>query len=875
MSLGTNLTEHERLQEALQASEQRYQKLLESVTDCIYTVKVEGEHAVFTSHSPGCVTVTGYTVAEYAADTLLWDRSIHPEDRDVVTQQVVRLLSGETVPPLEHRIIHKDGSIRWLRNTLVLHQNQQGCIVSYEGLISDITDRKRAEEALRESEHFIQRIAEAIPGIVYIYDLAEGRNIYINHQVSQILGYTAQEIQTLGSQVLSLLVHPDDFVNISAAHQQLPTVSDGEVLEVEYRMKHASGKWRWLLSRDTIFSRNPDGLPKQILGTAQDITQRKEMEAALQEANQELEIRVQERTNELSNAIRLLRLANSQLQQELVRRKQIETALRESEERYALAVSAGKVGVWDWNIETEEIYLDPIVKAMLGYTDYEISDIDVWRKLFHPDDKERMVMAATAHLQGLTPEFTLEHRMLHKDGSIHWFLARGTAIGDSSGKLYRMTGTATDITKRKQAEETIRQQAEWERLLGTIANHIRQSLDLDRILTTTVTELQQLLQSDRVLVFRLEPDGVGRTIAEAVAPKQPTVLEQQFPDEIFPEDCYNFYRQGNVRIVPDIENDEVATCLIEYFVELGVKSKLVVPLLQDESVWGVLSVHYCTESPRQWQEWEIGLLKRLGDQVALAIQQAELYQQVQKALTQEKELNELKSRFVSMASHEFRTPLSTILSSADLLEYYVQQMSIDKTLEHIQRIQASCLNMTELLNDILVIGRAESGKLDFKPSPLDIVGFCGDLVKEMQLTVESKYKLTFVSQDQYIAACMDEKLLRHILTNLLSNAIKYSPNGGNVQLRLLCQGGAAIFQIEDEGIGIPKQDQPHLFESFHRAKNVGTIPGTGLGLAIVKRFVDLQGGQIAIASAIGVGTTVTVTLPLNSSSQTNEEDSGN
>lgn len=174
-----------------------------------------------------------------------------------------------------------------------------------------------------------------------------------------------------------------------------------------------------------------------------------------------------------------------------------------------------------------------------------------------------------------------------------------------------------------------------------------------------------------------------------------------------------------------------------------------------------------------------------------------------------------------------------------------------------------------------MIGCIKAGKLECKPSPLNIVGVCGDLVKQLQLTVEIKYKLTCVSQAQYKAVSIDEKLLRYTLANLLSSTIKYSPKGGTVKLRLLCQGEAAIFQIEDKGIGIPKQDQPHLFESFHRTKNVGTIPGIRLELAFGKRSVDLQDRQIAIASVIGVGTTITVTVPLNSSSQTHEEDSGN
>lgn len=242
----------------------------------------------------------------------------------------------------------------------------------------------------------------------------------------------------------------------------------------------------------------------------------------------------------------------------------------------------------------------------------------------------------------------------------------------------------------------------------------------------------------------------------------------------------------------------------------------------------------------------------------LTSQQAEIRQ----ALEKEKELSSLKSRFVTMASHEFRTPLTTILSSAELLEKYANKLVQEKKLQHLHRIQASVKHMTELLNNVLLIGKAEAGKLQFTPVPLDLAQFCRDLVEELQLGTGSNHTIAFASLGECSTACMDEKLLRHILSNLLSNAIKYSPAGGTVNFELICNQGEAIFLVQDQGIGIPAADQAQLFNSFHRASNVGTISGTGLGLAIVKKSVDSHGGKITVKSEIGVGTTFTVTLPL-------------
>lgn len=241
--------------------------------------------------------------------------------------------------------------------------------------------------------------------------------------------------------------------------------------------------------------------------------------------------------------------------------------------------------------------------------------------------------------------------------------------------------------------------------------------------------------------------------------------------------------------------------------------------------------------------------------------------EILKSLAREKELSELRAKFVTMVSHEFRTPLTTIQFSTGLLQDYSVQWPEEKKSTHFVRIQLAIKRMTELLEDILVIGKIEANTLPFQPVSLNLEKFCRQLVEEQQLNDSNQHPIAFIHQGDNRDAQMDEKLLRQILGNVISNAIKYSPTGSSVCLHLKCQNQEAIFQVEDQGIGIPQADKERILETFYRATNVGNISGTGLGLAIVKRAVELHGGKLAIESQEGSGTIFTITLPLISPSQ--------
>jgi signal transduction histidine kinase len=214
-----------------------------------------------------------------------------------------------------------------------------------------------------------------------------------------------------------------------------------------------------------------------------------------------------------------------------------------------------------------------------------------------------------------------------------------------------------------------------------------------------------------------------------------------------------------------------------------------------------------------------------------------------------------------MASHEFRTPLSTILLSAQSLAQSYTRWPEEKIIRNLQRIQGCTKQMTHLLEDILTINRADTKKLEISPKGCNLEQICRDLIQEVQLIYNRKYPINFVIQGQFQEVCLDEKILKSILDNLLSNAIKYSPPGKNVNLTVVCTQSATIFQICDEGIGIPPEDLPLLFNPFQRGSNVGNISGSGLGLTVVKKCLNLQGGKIDISSKLNVGTKVTVTLP--------------
>lgn len=488
----------------------------------------------------------------------------------------------------------------------------------------------------------------------------------------------------------------------------------------------------------------------------------------------------------------------------LMQRKLMEEALREGEERLQAILDNSTALIYVKDTEGKYI----LINAWFGIL-FEIGREEIKGKtdydLLPAETAEVFRAHDQAVLKARTP-LDWEEVVPHFDG-LHTYLSIKFPLYNRAGEPYAVCGISTDITERKQAEDAL-----------------QSSIATNRALLNAIPDLMFRINREGIFVnfkaakennlLMLKSEFLGKHLDE-VLPKEVAQLTMNSIEQAL--------RTGEVQI---FECQLMADNLLDYEIRIAVSAENEVMAIARDIT-----------------------------------ERKQVEADIRTALEKEKELSELKSRFISMASHEFRTPLATILSSAELIEHYSHKWNEEKKLNHLQRIQTSVKHMTGLLNDVLLIGKAEEGKLECKPTLIDLLQFCRDLVEDMELTTSS-HTIAFRPQCQITTACIDEKLLRHILSNLLSNAIKYSPAGGTVYFDVICQQEEVVFCVQDQGIGIPLADQAQLFDSFHRASNVGTISGTGLGLAIVKKSVDLHGGKIAVQSEVSVGTTFTVTIPL-------------
>jgi len=254
-------------------------------------------------------------------------------------------------------------------------------------------------------------------------------------------------------------------------------------------------------------------------------------------------------------------------------------------------------------------------------------------------------------------------------------------------------------------------------------------------------------------------------------------------------------------------------------------------------------------------------LEDIKSAIALSLAKHQKDQTLKSLWHQEKKLNELKSRFVSMISHDLRAPLTHVLVSLEILRQYGDELSLSQKTKQFDRMQIAIKNMTLQLEEMLTIDQVESGKLPFNPVAIDIVKFCQERIHFFEIIADHKCQLKFDCDQRQLVRYLDEDILQHILNNLLSNAIKYSPEGGEVQLMLTAQPDGILLEVQDQGIGIPAEDLENLYSPFERATNVGKIKGTGIGLYIVKQAVDCHQGTIEVSSQVGVGTTFQVRLP--------------
>jgi PAS domain S-box-containing protein len=523
--------------------------------------------------------------------------------------------------------------------------------------------------------------------------------------------------------------------------------------------------------------------------------------------------------------IRLMLDVSSQINQftERIRAK----VLLEKERKFLSAVlNTVEAGIIACNPEEKVTLFN---QAALDF--YEISSppssVSQWIQnydFYLPNGETKILPHERPLLRGLTGEqiSNLEMMIISKAGKVHTVLASVQPIVDTLGKNLGAVLVMHDITERKQAEQ------ERAQLVREQAARAEAEAAQQRITNILESITDGFISLDQAWCFTYLNREAEKLVNFKQQNRQTLIgknIWQMFPGLVGSQ----FYKESHRALT-----EQVTVNLEEFFQILNKWFEIHIYSASEG-----LSIYF--QDITEWKQAEV---------------------EIQKALEQEKELMELKSRFITTASHEFRTPLTTILTSSEILKAYNDRFTEAQKVKHLDRIQISVKEMTRLMEDILFLGKAEADRIECHLVNLNLKEFCREILEEMELIDKNNHQFVFDYQGSFSSVELDEKLMRQVLVNLLSNAIKYTPSRKNIYFKVISEAEQVTFQVQDEGIGIPTVDQQHLFKRFHRASNVGTISGTGLGMAIVKKAVDAQGGKISFETEVNVGTTFTVCVPI-------------
>jgi two-component system, sensor histidine kinase and response regulator len=585
---------------------------------------------------------------------------------------------------------------------------------------------------------------------------------------------------------------------------------------------------------------------------------------------------------------------------DITERKIAEEALQQREAQYRGIFENAALGIAEIELDNRFGRVNPQLCKILGYDESELLTLRV-NDITHPED----LAAERKHIQQLLANqihtYSLEKRLIRKNGDLIWVIAQAVPEIDKNGNIKGYIGTVTDITELKHAETALRESAERERATTQAIQRMRQTLDLETIFNATTEQLRQVINCDRVVVYSFNDDWSGQFVAESVGSGWKSLIEQHNIDANLTESAFEkddcvvrhmdsndnqvldthlqdtqggaYSRGASFLCVPDIYSVGFETCYIALLERFQAKAYITVPIFCGSKLWGLLG-SYQNSGSRQWKTGEINIVVQIGNQLGVALQQAELLAQMQlqsqalqKAAVAADAANRAKSEFLASMSHELRTPLNAILG-------FTQLMSRDNNLykEHQQNlgiINRAGEHLLSLINDILEMSKIEAGRSQVNISSFDLIGLLDTLKEMLQFRATAKgLTLTFEYESnipQYIQT--DASKLRQVLLNLLSNAIKFTTSGC-VKLRVAVTATPyqLYFEVTDTGLGISQSEISLVFEAFGQTETGRkSQQGTGLGLAISRKYVKMMGGDITFNSTVGIGSTFTFnieTVPL-------------
>ncbi|MEA5452430.1 GAF domain-containing protein [Leptolyngbya sp. CCNP1308] len=899
--------ERKQAEAALRESERRYAMLAQAVPVAIFRFDLEG-HCTYVNER--WCEMTGKPIAFALGDR--WLETIHPDDRErsqIATQQ---WLQAGAVIPFQHeaRILRDDGSIVWYYCQMLLETATNGERLGYVGTLTDISDRKQSEDALRESEEKFRQLAEVVDAVFWILHLNRTDRVYVSPAYERIWGRPCTELYVTPDAWVEM-IHVDDREQVLAA---IPKQIQG-TFDEEYRIIRPDGTQRWI--HDRAFPiRNAQGQIYRLAGIAEDVTERKRSEEIIrQQADRETVLR--EITQRIRESLDLQTIFNTACDE-------IRTCLQ-----------ADRVGIFkfypDSGYDDGEFVAESVVHGFPSAVAIRIHDHCFGENYTNLYAQGRYHAVDDIYHNGLTPchtdilaQFQVRANLvmpllcnnelwgllcIHQcDAPRHWHqseidlghqLANQLAIAIQQAILYEQL--QTELQERQRAEATITQQLRQQTALELILQQIRQSLDLPEILAIATQQVQELLHSDRVIVFQVCHDGHSHIVEEAVAPDLPRLKALHWEDETWSQDILEHYWQGQPRIVPDVMDDVWTNCLVDYSHAGQIQSKIVAPILQElrdteahrwappegsNKLWGVLVVHACRTN-RVWHQDEAQLLQQIANQLAIAIQQASLFEQLQQELQERQQAQaqltltngelmratRLKDEFLANMSHELRTPLNAILGMTEMLQEEDVFGPVNAPqLKALKTVERSGSHLLELINDVLDVAKIEAGQLELDCHPTAIAPLCqSSLAFIKQPALKQGLRLAVNLPPNLPAIALDERRMRQVLINLLSNAVKFTPEGGQVTLDVsllppsqICPEMSYLrFAVIDTGIGITPKNMQRLFQPFVQVDSAlnRQYQGTGLGLALVKRIVELHGGQVSLTSDVGVGSCFTVDLP--------------